>query len=96
MRVIKIAAINITVFVILLVALNWASGIYLKKASRSNRAELPNYEKDREYARAVFTDYNSIQHRYEPFVGWKALPFKGKTTHISQAGLRTHDDDQED
>lgn len=95
-KVIKIAAINITVFAILLVALNWASGIYLKKASRTNRAELPNYQNDREYARAVFADYNSIQHRYEPFVGWKTLPFQGKTTHISEAGLRTHNDTQED
>jgi len=95
-RIIKIAAINIAVFAILLAALNWASGIYLRKISRSNRAELPNYQNDHEYARAVFADYNMIQHRYEPFVGWKTLPFKGKTTHISKAGLRTHDDNQAD
>lgn len=95
-KIIKIAAINIIVFAILLLALNWASGIYLKKASRSKRFELPNYQNDVDHARAVFADYNSIQHRYEPFVGWKALPFKGKTTHISPAGLRTHDGDVAD
>lgn len=95
-KIIKIAAINIAVFAVLLVALNWACGIYLKKTSRSNRAELPNYQRDHSYARAVFSDYNSIQHRYEPFVGWKALPYQGKTTRISKKGLRTHDDDATD
>ena len=91
LNVIKFIAINLAVFAILLVALNWACGVYLQKTSRSNRSELPNYKDDHEYARAVFADYNRIQHRYEPFVGWKALPYSGKTTHISQTGLRSHD-----
>ena len=95
MKIIKIitfAAINIAVFAILLVALNWACGIYLQRTAKSNRAELPNYQDNLEHARAVFADYNRIQHRYEPFVGWKTLPYEGKTTHISKAGLRTHDE----
>lgn len=90
-KILKFVAVNIVVFAILLVALNWACGVYLRKVSKSNRSELPNYKGDHEHARAVFADYNRIQHRYEPFVGWKTLPYNGKTTHISQAGLRTHD-----
>ena len=90
-KIIKFVAINFVVFAILLVALNWACGVYLRKTAKSNRSELPNYEGNHEHARAVFADYNSIQHRYEPFVGWKTLPYNGKTTHISKAGLRTHD-----
>lgn len=95
-KIIKFAVINIAVFAILLVGLNWICGIYIQRTSRSNRAELPNYQDNLEHARAVFTDYNRIQHRYEPFVGWKTLPYAGKTTHISKAGLRTHDGDQVD
>lgn len=90
MKIIKLVTINIAVFAILLVALNWASGVYLRKTSKSNRSELPNYAEDREHARAVFADYNRVQHRYEPFVGWKTLRFEGKTTHISEQGMRSH------
>lgn len=72
-------------------AVNWACGKYLKQATKSNRADLPNYALEREHAKAVFTDYNRVQHQYEPFVGWRTLPFKGKTTQISPDGLRTHD-----
>lgn len=88
-KVLKFFAINVAVFAILLVALNWACGLYLKKTTRTNRSELPNYARDFEHARAVFADYNRIQHKYEPFVGWKALPYEGKTTHVASNGLRT-------
>lgn len=90
-KIIKFIAINLAVFAILLILLNWACSMYLKKESRAHRADLPNYSADYAHAKAVFADYHSIQHRYEPFVGWKTLPFKGKTTHISENGLRTHD-----
>lgn len=90
-RIIKVAAVNIAVFAVLLMAVNWACGFYLKKSAKANRADLPNYEKDRDHAKAVFADYNSIQHRYEPFVGWKTRPYKGTTTNISEDGLRTHE-----
>ncbi len=92
-RIIKLISINILVFAVLLIATNWACGIYLQRAAKSNRSELPNYEHEREHARAVFADYNRLKHRYEPFVGWKTLPYNGKTTHISDTGLRTPDSD---
>jgi hypothetical protein len=85
--------INIAVFAVLVVALNWACGVYLQKTTRSNRSELPNYARDYGHSRAVFADYNRIQHRYEPFVGWKALPYEGQTTHVSANGLRTPGND---
>lgn len=92
-KVIKLIAINVAVFAVLLIALNWACGVYLKKITRSNRSQLPNYALDYEHAKAVFTDYNRVQHRYEPFVGWKTLPYNGKTTRISPHGLRVHETD---
>jgi hypothetical protein len=91
LRILKLVAINIIVFAVLLMAVNWASGVYLKKTAKSNRAQLPNYTGDQEHAKAVFADYNRVQHQYEAFVGWRTLPFTGETTHISADGLRTHD-----
>jgi hypothetical protein len=90
-RIIKLLAVNLAVFAVLLIAVNWACGYYLKKASKNNRAGLPNYSANHEHAKAVFADYNRVQHQYEPFVGWRTLPYAGKTTHISEAGLRTHE-----
>ncbi len=91
-KIIRLLIVNITVFAVLLVALNWACGVYLSKASRSNRSELPNYSTDHEHARAVFADYNKVKHRYEPFVGWRTQPYQGETTRISSMGLRMHED----
>ena len=90
LRIIRFAAINLAVFAALLIVVNWASGVYLKKALKTNRAELPNFAGNFEHAKAVFSDYSRVQHRYAPFVGWKALPYRGKTTRISNAGLRMH------
>lgn len=90
-KTLKIAAINLVVFAVLLILVNWACSAYLKKQNHANRAELPNYSADYEHAKAVFADYHRLQHRYEPFVGWKMLPYNGKTTHISKDGRRTHE-----
>lgn len=90
LNLLKVLIINLAIFMVLLVAVNWAAGYYLKKTSKESRAELPNYAADREHAKAVFADYHRIKHRYEPFVAWKTLPYSGKTTHITKEGLRTH------
>ncbi len=91
MKLIKIIGINIITFIVLLVIINWACGVYLKKANTQlTRDALPNYKEDREYAKQIFRDYNSVKHQYEPFVGWKCLPFKGKTLTITANGERTH------
>jgi len=62
----------------------------VKKAAYADRDQLPNYATDREHAQQVFREYSRIQHRYEPFVGWRALPFKGRTTTINEQGQRVH------
>lgn len=85
--------INIISFAILLILVNWACGVYIKKSAQIRRDQLPNYSADYDYAKSVFADYNRVKHQYEPFVGWKTLPFHGKTTNISNAGLRTHQND---
>lgn len=89
-KTIRLVAVNVVIFAVLLIALNWACSLYLRKTTENNRAGLPNYAGNVEHAKAVFTDYRRVQHTYEPFVGWKTLPYKGKTTTITKEGLRTH------
>jgi hypothetical protein len=87
-RILKLIAINAVIFLVLLAAVNWACGLYLKSGAKVKREELPNYSNDFAYAKKVFHDYNSVQHQYEPFVGWKTLPYRGETTIISSEGTR--------
>jgi hypothetical protein len=89
LNILKVILINLVSFLVLLFIVNWACGFFLKTA-QATRFELPNYDKDREYAKAVFKDYNSIQHEYYPFVGWKMKPYSGRTTHIDKTGNRVH------
>jgi hypothetical protein len=87
---IKILVINLVSFVVLLLLANWGAKFLLRPLGQNLRYSLPNYEKDRDYAKEIFKDYTNVQHQYEPFVGWKTLPYTGKTTHISNQGERTH------
>lgn len=91
MKLLKTISINLITFAVLLVIVNWASGVYVRKTERKvNREDLPNYHDDREHARQVFRDYYSVKHQYEPFVGWKSLPYRGQTVTISVDGERIH------
>jgi hypothetical protein len=90
-KLLKIITINLVTFVVLLVLVNWACGVYLKKNEKGvSRDTLPNYKNDPSHAKQIFADYNSVKHRYEPFVGWKCLPYKGETLQISEHGERVH------
>jgi hypothetical protein len=89
-KLIKVVAINLATFAVLLIIINWACGVYLKRSAQVSRDELPNYKDDPSYAREIFADYNKVQHQYEPFVGWKTLPYKGKTLTINPDGERSH------
>jgi hypothetical protein len=86
----KILLINLVSFVVLLLLANWGAKFLLRPLGQNLRYTLPNYDKDRDYAKEIFKDYNSVQHQYEPFVAWKTLPYTGKTTHIGTNGERVH------
>lgn len=91
MKTIKFILVNIISFLVLLALINWACGMYLKRLDKKiSREELPNYKDNVEYGRKIFHDYNSVQHQYEPFVGWRCKPYKGETVTISLTGNRTH------
>jgi hypothetical protein len=90
-KILKIVAINFVTFAVLLIVVNWACSFYLQSAGQGSRDKLPNYASDHAHAVEVFADYNRVQHQYEPFVGWKTLPYKGTTLHITTSGQRTHE-----
>lgn len=87
-RILKLIVVNVFTFLVLLAIVNWACGLYLKRSGKTKREELPNFQNDFAYAKKVFHDYNSVQHQYEPFVGWKTLPYKGETLIITNEGTR--------
>lgn len=89
LRILKVISINVISFLVLLFVVNWLCGKFLKD-TRATRDQLPNYEGNREHAKAVFHDYNSLKFEYYPFVGWKSLPYKGSTTTVNQQGNREH------
>jgi hypothetical protein len=88
-RILKIIFVNAVTFLVLLAIVNWACGLYLKSSAKIKREDLPNYAQDQAHAKKIFHDYNSVQHQYEPFVGWKTLPYKGETLVISKDGTRS-------
>jgi len=88
--IIKTLSINIVTFIILIFIINWLCGLYLKGTKTAGREALPNYKQDRELAKAIFKDYYSLKHQYEPFVEWKVLPYDGPTTHVDKKGFRIH------
>ncbi|HYG00988.1 MAG TPA: SGNH/GDSL hydrolase family protein [Chryseosolibacter sp.] len=91
MKTIKFILINLISFAVLLALINWGCGLYLKSIDKkAQRENLPNYSSDHAYATKVFHDYNSIQHQYEPFVGWRCKPYKGETTTVGEHGFRIH------
>lgn len=90
MKVIKLILINLLTFLVLLAIINFLCSLSLKSKTQGNRYDLPNYNQERGHAQDIFFDYNRIQHHYEPFTGWKTLPYSGKTLHINETGIRTH------
>lgn len=87
----RVVFINIIVLLVLLWLINQVSGLVLYMSRDPERWELPNYEADRDHGKEIFKDYQSLGYEYYPFVGWKAKPYKGKTTTISQDGIRIHE-----
>lgn len=91
MKTVKFIFINVITFAVLLALVNLGCGWYLKRHSQNvDRDQLPNYQADPEHARQIFKDYFSVQHEYEPFVGWKSKRISTETITISDTGERVH------
>jgi hypothetical protein len=91
MKLFKIIFINLVVFAALLAGINWLCGGYLKSQDgQAGRELLPNYNSQKDRAKEIFRDYHQVRHQYEPFTGWKCLPYRGSSLTIANDGERKH------
>ncbi|MCE7862671.1 MAG: hypothetical protein DYG99_03915 [Bacteroidetes bacterium CHB5] len=88
--ILKTGAINLAIFLVLLIVVNWGCGLYMSGLGGEKRNELPNYADDRQLAKDIFHDYHQVSHRYKPFTEWQMLPYAGKTLTIDETGYRVH------
>lgn len=88
--ILKTVSINVGVFLVLLIVVNWLCGMYMSGKGGEKRNELPNYENNRQHAQDIFYDYHQVTHRYKPFTEWQTLPYSGKTLTIDKSGYRVH------
>ena len=95
MKLFKIAAVNILIFLGLVIFLNLTViAIYqlshLKLSSHAGAHsdwKLPNY-KNIEWARAHFTEWSNLKSEYRSYIGWRRLPYRGQTINIDEKGIR--------
>lgn len=87
MKKLKVVLINILVFVLLLLVLNWAAGVFVRSsgAVRTIREELPAY-KDKDLAAQIASDQRSSRSEYMTFTGWVKKPIESETLHINEQG----------
>lgn len=97
-KLLKIIAVNILVFLGLLIIADLAvisihklnhSGLFYRLFKKNNdfRCNLPNY-KNIEWACRHFQEYHELQHEYVSYIGWRGLPYKGQTINIDEQGIR--------
>ena len=93
---IKIIAVNLIVFIGLVLFLNFLSAAYIdfrqvkntvSGARQDRRASLPAYE-EKSYPQAVFRDFEKMESHYKPYVGWQLTPLETQTLHIDKDGRR--------
>jgi lysophospholipase L1-like esterase len=94
--IVKVIAINVAVFLGLLLGLNLIVSIAIDAGSLWNRLVLPNDDRvdlpnytDKAKARQILGEFHQLETRYEPFVEWRREEFHGETTTIDAAGNRT-------
>ena len=94
-KLLKLAAVNILVFLGILLFLNFtAIAIYqlsnlriFSHAHTNTQCRLPNY-KNIEWACAHFKEVNELQSEYRSYIGWRRLPYRGQTITIDEQGIR--------
>jgi lysophospholipase L1-like esterase len=93
----RLAAINIAVFVALALAVLFigslaGDGYNLVKAyfpKDDRRAALPSYE-DQEQARLIYRDQRGSESVYVPFVEWRQRPYASTNLNVDAEGYRQH------
>lgn len=93
MRVVKLIAVNLAVFLALVLLVNLVLAIafetrsYVRRGSNDPRADLTNYA-GQDWARTHFEEYNNLKSTYRSYYGWRRQPFDGETITVDDAGLR--------
>ena len=99
-KIVKLIAINIVVVLGLLLMLNLGAVLIYQSCQEYNRlagklsrkavdhrAGLPNYDSI-EWSRTHFAEFSELPTEYRSFVGWRRLPYHGKTINIDSEGIR--------
>lgn len=94
-RVLRIAAINVAIFFVLLFGLNVACGVWLDHTRRAvvvdgasdARIHLPPYT-DKLHAIQIFRDFYRTVPAYSPYEAFRLEPFESATVNIDRDGLR--------
>ena len=91
-KILRLVFINITVFLAILIFLNISAilvyrGYKMVKSDFDPRINLPNY-KNISWAEIHFKEFKKLPAEYRSFVGWRRLPFTGKTVNINDKGIR--------
>jgi len=89
MRKLKIALINVLVFSVLLLILNWLAGVIARSSSAVKviREEVPAYQ-DKELSHQIASDQRSSRSEYMTFTGWVKRAFTSETLNINAEGER--------
>lgn len=95
-KIFKIIFINVFGVIVLvlfanifLLLLDAAYDTVFVSLKHDSRAEVANYG-DKEFGKAIFTDFASLSAEYRPFVGWRRTEYHGKTANVDEDGIRIH------
>jgi len=94
-KYLKLIAVNLLILFVLLIIANLLAIIVYQsndalKANKSGfdpRAELPNY-KSIDWSEQHFKELSEVRAEYQSYIGWRMLPYAGKTITVSKEGLR--------
>ena len=84
--------INLSVFVVLLILVNWMAGVLYRSGAFSPgqvREYLPVCSREDSIAQAV-KDYHQMNAKYVPYVGWVMKGEDTPTIHVNEKGIREH------
>ncbi|MCK9613858.1 MAG: hypothetical protein M0R16_13355 [Bacteroidales bacterium] len=92
-KLFKLIAINIVVFIGLLITVNllviliFQGHKIINKEIADTRGNLPNY-KNIDWAHKHFKEFKELPTEYRSYIGWRRLSYKGETININEQGIR--------
>jgi len=94
---IRLALINVGVFLIVALSVNLLASLYWDGRYVWKKIFVPIDEKayreslpDQDYTYLIYREKKQLETRYVPYVAWSRKPFSGKTTTVNNEGDRVH------